>query len=234
MLTELYASRAAYARRQLSGFLADELADVTAHREVVDGDPAGKIVERAHETGVDAIVMPTHGYGTFRRFILGSITAKVLHDADVPVWTGVHMERAPDTGEIEFRSVVCGLDLGAHSARILQWAAQFAAACGARLTIVHAMKAIDPEALETYDPGWRKDFELEISEEIQRLQDRLATSAEVVVEAGDPPGVVCDVARDLRADLLVIGRSASEGVLGRLRAHAYSIIRQSPCPVLSI
>jgi len=234
MLTELYASRATHARRQLGSFLADELGDITVHREVVDGDPAARIVEHAHEARVDAILMPTHGYGTFRRFILGSITAKVLHDADVPVWTGVHMEKAPETGDIEFRNVLCGLDLGAHSAPILQWAARFAAACGARLTIAHAMKAIDPEALETYDPGWRKEFETEVSEEIQRLQDRLTTSAEVVVESGDPPTVVCGIAQDVQADLLVIGRSASEGVLGRLRAHAYSIIRQSPCPVLSI
>jgi nucleotide-binding universal stress UspA family protein len=54
------------------------------------------------------------------------------------------------------------------------------------------------------------------------------------VEAGDPAAVVCDAARERKADLLVIGRSASEGVLGRLRAQAYSMIRQSPCPVISI
>jgi hypothetical protein len=31
------------------------------------------------------------------------------------------------------------------------------------------------------------------------------------------------------SDLLVIGRSAEHGVIGRLRTNAYSIIRQSPC-----
>jgi nucleotide-binding universal stress UspA family protein len=38
----------------------------------------------------------------------------------------------------------------------------------------------------------------------------------------------------LEADLVVIGRGASSGMLGRLRTNAYSIIRQSPCPVVSV
>ena len=39
---------------------------------------------------------------------------------------------------------------------------------------------------------------------------------------------------DLAADLVVIGRSKENGLLGRLRANAYEIIRRSPCPVASI
>ena len=41
---------------------------------------------------IDLIMMPTHGYGRFRALLLGSVTAKVLHDADCPVWTAVHRE----------------------------------------------------------------------------------------------------------------------------------------------
>ena len=36
--------------------------------------------------------MPTHGLGKLRRFILGSVTAKVLHDLEAPVLTGAHVE----------------------------------------------------------------------------------------------------------------------------------------------
>jgi hypothetical protein len=36
------------------------------------------------------------------------------------------------------------------------------------------------------------------------------------------------------ADLVVIGRGVLNGTLGRLRTHAYGIIRQSPSPVLSV
>jgi len=32
----------------------------------------------------------------------------------------------------------------------------------------------------------------------------------------------------------VIARGSAAGGFGRLRTHAYSIIRQSPCPVVSV
>ena len=36
------------------------------------------------------------------------------------------------------------------------------------------------------------------------------------------------------ADLIVIGRGVIQKTLGRLRSGAYSIIREAPCPVISI
>jgi nucleotide-binding universal stress UspA family protein len=54
------------------------------------------------------------------------------------------------------------------------------------------------------------------------------------LERGEPAKTVARVAAELNADLLVIGRGAEPGILGRLEADAYSIIRQSPCPVVSV
>jgi nucleotide-binding universal stress UspA family protein len=45
---------------------------------------------------------------------------------------------------------------------------------------------------------------------------------------------VPEVAERVGAGLIVIGRGVHTGVLGRLRAHAYEIIRNAPCPVLSV
>jgi nucleotide-binding universal stress UspA family protein len=234
MLTELYATRAAHVRAQLETFLTSELAGVPLERVVLEGDPARKIVAYAHDNRFDLIVMPTHGYGPFRRFILGSITAKVLHDSDVPVWTGVHMQDAPREGDIEFHQVLCAVELRAASSAPLEWASRFCAAYGARLTIVHATAPIAPELSEGFDPSWRKEFETEAREELARLRDRSAPGAAIAVESGDPASVVCDAAHEIKADLLVIGRGTSERLAGRLRAQAYSIIRQSPCPVISV
>src|ERR1700688_1716237 len=59
------------------------------------GDPAAIISECASNQHMDLIAMPTHGYGTFRRTLLGSVTATILHDSTVPVWTSAH---APEPG----------------------------------------------------------------------------------------------------------------------------------------
>ncbi len=61
-------------------------------RIVKVGDPAFETVDFAEKNGVDLIMMPTHGYGPFRSLLLGSVVAKVLHDAHCPVWTSAHLE----------------------------------------------------------------------------------------------------------------------------------------------
>ena len=57
---------------------------------------------------------------------------------------------------------------------------------------------------------------------------------ETAVEAGDVSQVVTDAARAARADLIVIGRGVMHHTLGRMRTNVYSIIREAPCPVISI
>ncbi len=139
MLTELYANRAEQVDKELETFMAGELTGTKATRVVLEGDPARRIVEYAHEEGIGLVVMPTHGYGPFRQFILGSITAKVLHDSDCPVWTGVHLEEAPQARPMAFQNIVCAVDMGPQSCQALEWATAMQKAFGARLTVVHAM-----------------------------------------------------------------------------------------------
>jgi hypothetical protein len=53
-----------------------------------------KIIECAFDNHADLIMIPTRSIGNYRRLILGSTGAKILHDADCPGWTGVHLENA--------------------------------------------------------------------------------------------------------------------------------------------
>src|SRR5713226_6543474 len=95
-------------QQTLDSYLKGELENVKHVERVVEqGDPAGVIADYARKEGVDLIMMPTHGYGPFRRFLLGSVTAKVLHDAACPVWTDVHEVKAfPRSG---CQTVVCAV-----------------------------------------------------------------------------------------------------------------------------
>ncbi len=233
MLNELFAARSAQLQTELDEFQAAELAHIRTRRILLEGDPARKIVEFAQNEKAGVIVMPTHGYGPFRRFILGSVTAKVLHDADCPVWTGVHLEQAPAVSAIHFERILAGLDLGPQSPKTLRWAAEMASRTGARLTIVHAVTCAAAQGT----PGevdWSRQMSEKARDEIEALKRAVGVDADVEVSAGDPPHLVCDFARRLPAELLVIGRGSAAGVFGRLRTNAYAIIRQSPCPVVSV
>lgn len=233
LLEEQYRFRAEHAEEDLKAFMANELPAPPTERLLREGDPAGTIVSVALEAGAGLIVMPTHGYGPFRRFILGSVTAKVLHDADCPVCTGIHME-ASSPHTIKFKQVTAALDLGPQSERTLMWASRFAKDSGAKLAVVHATPAFDGHAGEYFDPEWQRQVETAVREEVGELQKRLNVDAPLYIESGETSRTVCDVAAELETDLLVIGRGSAAGVFGRLRANAYSIIRESRSPVVSV
>lgn len=221
-------------KAELDRFLGDGLKGINVARVVKEGDPAQQIVDYAHTGNFDLIVMPTHGYGPFRRFLLGSVTAKVLHDAGCPVWTGPHMEEAPAYPRISFRRILCAIDLGPHSRTVLEWAARFAGEYGADLDIVHAIPTSTVSVGGFYfDPEWRTHVVNEAHDRINYLRQGLAIKGEVLVETGEVAHSVRAAADESHADLVVIGRSQA-GVLGRLRANAYAIIREAPCPVAAI
>jgi nucleotide-binding universal stress UspA family protein len=226
MLSEIYSDRAEQAQAELDRFLCSELEGCNVKRVLLEGDPAERIVEYAHAEHVDLIVMPTHGYGTFRRFILGSNTAKILHDAECPVWTGVHLQDAPHHGPVAVRSILCAVDLGPQTCRTLAWAAGLQREFGASLKVIHAMACRDEAAAAA--------LERSVREEIGRFEKSAGMDAELLLATGDASTMVCEAAGRTCADLLVIGRGSAAGGFGRLRTHAYAMIRQSPCPVVSV
>ncbi len=63
---------------------------VVASTSLIEGNPAAVIVERAQKTPASMVVLGTHGRSGFRRFLLGSVTERVVRMASVPVMT-VHL-----------------------------------------------------------------------------------------------------------------------------------------------
>ena len=64
-----------------------EAKGVEAITEVRVGSPARDILKYADENGVDLVVMGTHGRTGLNRYLLGSVTEKVVRLSDVPVLT---------------------------------------------------------------------------------------------------------------------------------------------------
>lgn len=52
---------------------------------ITSGNPASEILESAGDENCDLIIMCTHGMGTIKRFLLGSVTNKVVLHAKIPV-----------------------------------------------------------------------------------------------------------------------------------------------------
>lgn len=62
-------------------------AGVELETAVVEGAPAEQIVDYAGDTGVDLVVMGTHGRSGLGKRLVGSVTERVVRNAPVPVLT---------------------------------------------------------------------------------------------------------------------------------------------------
>jgi nucleotide-binding universal stress UspA family protein len=225
--------RTARTQELLDSFLVEELSLLPVTRKLETGDPARTIIHVAQTEKVDLIMMPTHGYGGFRRFILGSVTAKVLHDAECPVWTGVHMESAPAPESIQIKKILCAVDLNARSDNLVSAAARLAEEYGAELALAHAVPGSEAIPEKLLDCELRRHLMAQAREQLLALATAAGVNATLLVDSGDTARVIDGLARSWDADLAVIGRGQHHG-LGRLRTHSYAIIRECPCPVLSL
>jgi nucleotide-binding universal stress UspA family protein len=229
-----YAQQREHMQKELERFFLQELRGAGVQYVLVEGDPAREIVRYAHAENTDLIVMPTHGYGPFRRFLLGSVTAKVLHDAGCPVLTGPHMEDAP-RGSIGFANVVCAVDLGPQSAAVIEWGARFAESYGAKISFVHAIPLHELRLGGVYfDDAWRTESVKRVRESIAELCAASNVGGNIYIEFGEPATAVADYASSLEANLVVAGRTHAAGIAGRLRSTGYAIVRESPCAVVSV
>jgi nucleotide-binding universal stress UspA family protein len=215
-------------QKRLENRIPDLLSgDVTAVAEI--GEPSYAITNFAHANKVDLIMMPTHGRGVFRRLLLGSVTSKVLHDAECPVWTTSHTEEGhckPIPAKI-----LCAVDLSLASTALVQWAQKLAKDTGASLRLVHAVPGT---------AAWpERQFNVELEQSLKdgaaaKLKSAGFGDISTCIYAGDVAWVVSEEAKTHGADMIVIGRGEIHETFGRLRTQAHAIIRQAPCSVISV
>jgi nucleotide-binding universal stress UspA family protein len=219
--------------KRLRDFLVAAFTHLNVKRVLrVGPDVAHEIVQYAREDGADLIMMPTHGYGAFRRLLLGSTTAKVLHDASCPVWTGAHLAQGPPAEWISPTTILCAAAYDAGSEKALKWAAHFASALDADLVLVHVELRLTRS--EEYDSKeFHEQVIAEANQKMKKLQLTAGTRAEAIIRAGKVAHAVSTATKDVDADLLVIGRRSDPTSEG-LGLNTYGIIRESPCPVVSV
>ncbi len=216
---------------RLDGAFQKEFANLQVERVIELGEAAEAIARFAETQGVDLIMMATQGDGPPRRLLMGSVTAKVLHDAQCPVWTRVLNGDSPPARESGKDTVLCAIDRTPESTPVMQWAWEFAEKLGAALKLVHVLPDI-----EDWSPDLKQLTALlserrRMIENLGRLAGVTAPSSIVVGNIGPK---VCEQAKTLKADFVVVGRGRTHDTPGRLGKQAYDIIRHSPCPVISV
>jgi nucleotide-binding universal stress UspA family protein len=235
--------------RALQQFAATEVGmSVPIACDIGEGDVAKEIVANARKGPGGLIVMGTHGRSGFERFVLGSVTEKVLRRADCPVLTVP--AHAPDSVPVPsglFSRIVCATDFSDCAMHALTYATSLAQETTAQLTVVHVVELppeIPVDVHETIGGGphsLREYVAAVTSERRDRLERairehvRTQCAVTTVLASGKPYREILRVAAEQAADLIVVGiqgRGAIDRLFfGSTTAH---LVRQASCAVLTI
>mgnify|MGYP000132645026 CR=1 FL=1 len=173
--------------------------DVSVHGEVVDGDPAEAILEAAAARRADLIVMSTHGYSGITRWIMGSVTERVLAHTPCPVLI--------IRSETPLKKMLLPLDGSELSEQALRPAMTVAAALGASVTLFRAVKEMPAhhiQELEGVEHGLGLRVQDEVAEEARTYLDKLA--------AAQPGGEVTTAVRSGPAASAILSYAETHGI----------------------
>jgi nucleotide-binding universal stress UspA family protein len=214
---------------RLEKFRERHFNDVASRAFVRSGAVADTIIDVATAEGTDLIMMPTRGLGPSRRFLIGSTTAKVLHDAPCAVWTSPHLHELPPF--VGFHHLLCTIDRDNVLPEFLKEAVRLASCFETRLSFVTAI----PSTLG--GPSHERSVQT-LEEEYPQagLREGLGREPDytLYVKTASVGEVVRHLVEEQDVDLVVTNRGHLLHPFGKLRTHAYEIVMESPCPVLSL
>ncbi|WP_435365921.1 universal stress protein [Haloarchaeobius sp. DYHT-AS-18] len=231
---------------------ADAAAEavLTATRDVVTAggiEPNAVIIDEpdqvhevlcryADEHDVDCIVMGTHGRTGFDRYVLGSVTERMIRAASVPVLTVHEDTRVPDGAS--FERLLVPTDGSECAIRATEHATDLAEAVGGDL---HAINVVDT----TVAPGGVESGfitgELEAAGEqaLETMQNHVQAGGSVTVHTsvvhGPPYRAIIDYADEHDVDCIVMGTHGRTGLdrylLGSVTER---VVRLAEVPVISV
>jgi len=205
---------------------------------VVTGTPAEGILDYVSETGVDLVVMGTHGRSGLRRYLTGSVAERVLRQSPVPVLT----VRATDASAVMdgYGDILVPTD---GSERATAAVAHAVAVAGAFGSTVHAVSVVNlgdiatgaetsvpPELLEELEASATAATEA-VAKEAQAADVESVTA----VQTGRPKHDLLAYVEDHDIDLVVMGthgRTGLDRVL--LGSTAEALVRRAEVPVLTV
>ncbi|HVW07786.1 MAG TPA: universal stress protein [Bryobacteraceae bacterium] len=213
-----------FARASFPGRPVDTIATL--------GDPAAVIESVMEHQGADLIMLPTHGRGPARRLLLGSVTTKVLHHVSAAVWTAANtvLSATPASPPQSILSIV---DDTGESEVILRAAAALAAEFRARLRLATVVLLPQPSRGLDFEQYYQM-LRSAATERLRELKGRLNIDVPFSVLEGPVSREVHDEAVRHKADLIVAGRGSSQDTFAAFSSGLYDVIREAPCPVLSI
>jgi nucleotide-binding universal stress UspA family protein len=228
--------------RELLKFVG-ETANATPRPQLLvrSGPAAATVLGYAVENNTDLIVLGTHGRTGFERFMLGSVTEKVVRKATCPVLT---VPRGASEGPESplFGRILCAVDFSPASDRAAQYALSLAQEAKGQVTLLHVVEWLPDASFAKY-PGFdvdhfRKSLLADARARTEALVPEEAQAwceVDTRVVCGKPYQEILRIARNDDTHLVVLGVHG-HGPIDRMLfgSTPQQVVRQAECPVLTI
>lgn len=221
--------------------LVEKLAypGVVIHSLIEEGDEATVIVETAAAEGVDLIVMSTHGRTGFTRWMLGSITEKVLREAHCPVL--VLRKNEP------LSRMVIALDRSELAAQAVAPGMAVAQSLGCHVTLFSVVQPLDIDphliaSLDKLEHGFgdrlREDNYTHTTEYLSQVAIRCKERVpELTTEVwgGEPAQTIVDFVDARHINLIVMATHGRTGFQRWVHGSVMEkVLRTAPCALLVV
>ena len=222
-----------------------EAHDVPWEAVVSTGPPADEIARVAQARSVDLAISATHGRSGLKRFILGSVTERLMRSLKCPLLVVREIQAGalpdPDSG-LNFKKILVGCDFSPAANAALDYGVSLAQEFEAELHLVHVLEpqvysdflaaSLDAPHGDTGDIKVRLD---------RRLADLITPEVmnwcrvKTVVVEGRPFEAITGYAGENGIDLAVLG-VRGHGVVETLFLGSTTdrVIRKARCPVMSV
>ena len=214
-----------------AGRLLDSLG-VEYDTSVEQGTPAKTIVDYAEHEGHDLIAMPTHGREGLSRYLLGSVTGKVVRLSPVPVLTAPIDEEG---FEFPYGDVLLPTDGSDTALRAARHGLDFAAELDAG---VHVLSVSDDSLLGSAADAVGSEegaAQEAVDAVVDAAESRGVSEITTHIEAGDADEEILACVEREGLDAVVMGATGRDGIdRVLLGSVAEKTVRSVDVPVITV
>jgi nucleotide-binding universal stress UspA family protein len=207
--------------------------------EVVVGEPAETIADRARIERADIIIIGTRGAGGLQHLLLGSVTEDVIRKSTVPVLAvPPHAAVVPD---LPFTRVLCAVDLSASSLGAIQMCQRLLGHRSPAVTLLHVIDDAGENELflaRPYDVHRHADeLETRVRASVREVTAPLFAGRrppDIRVTHGRAAERILSVASEIGAELIVMGVHGRKALgVAIFGSTTNDVLRRAACPVLT-
>jgi nucleotide-binding universal stress UspA family protein len=201
------------------------------------------ILDEAKTLPADLIVLGTHGHSGFDRWMLGSVTEKILRTAACPVLIVPPPVGNPPVDAVTmFKRILCPVDFSDSSMKALEYALSLAKEADAELLLMHVIEALPDVAhwQQSINPAIVEYLRLSEQNALTRMRTALPAGARTwctpreLLATGKPYEEILRVARDEDVHLIVMGVYGRNPIdLAFFGSTTNHVVRAANCPVLT-